>query len=481
MTTNEDFERRRRQVAEEHESKRQTSDGRNDETMAAVRAAYDNLKARLFSGIPAEQDAARSEWYRDLQDILPSSRARLENLIDDPSTPQLSVYPDDILKKMGTALSDAQDVALGATLDPEYQEQSDGDLWGAVEETLWIAENWIPRGDMVMLSGMGGVGKSWIAMQLAVLQALGKPYWFLDDVGETYIPLDTSMRVFYAHWDDVSNTIRKRVRGITGLVGEFARDGTKVGDPLNGLTARNVNRLGTNNGVLWETQRYTNQGFVTEAGERLRSRVLDGGFDVLILDTLSNAQGGVDEINNAQITPMLASWRNWATENKVTLILLGHTAKDPDSTYRGGTSYQNSVRVHILLKYLKGKDIGGFKYYKLSIEKANGLLIPDPIYLRREPGGFVVTENPDVINGRYAEEAKAERDEESKLREQRRAEVYDKAKHFDMTNREDQEQRRYVFNTLAESWGIQPRTVQNYFDKEKKDRKKATNGYTPTS
>ena len=72
----------------------------------------------------------------------------------------------------------------------------------------WLVEDWLARGDLCMLAGDSGVGKSWITMSLAVAIAEGKESWL-------GIPLDTeNRRVYYVDEENPRDVIYHRLAGL---------------------------------------------------------------------------------------------------------------------------------------------------------------------------------------------------------------------------------------------------------------------------
>lgn len=69
----------------------------------------------------------------------------------------------------------------------------------------WIYEPWLGAGEMVVLAGEPGLGKSWVALDLAIRAGLGKPF-----AGIAYKPAD-KFRVLYVDEENNYRLIRHRI------------------------------------------------------------------------------------------------------------------------------------------------------------------------------------------------------------------------------------------------------------------------------
>jgi hypothetical protein len=72
----------------------------------------------------------------------------------------------------------------------------------------WLVDDWLAKGDLCMLAGDSGIGKSWITMSLTVAIAEGKGSWL-------GIPLDTdNRRVYYVDEENPRDVIYHRLAGL---------------------------------------------------------------------------------------------------------------------------------------------------------------------------------------------------------------------------------------------------------------------------
>ena len=68
----------------------------------------------------------------------------------------------------------------------------------------WLIKDWLPRGRIGMLTGAGGRGKSWLALQLAGRMTTGTGEWLprWGANAPSMRPIDAGGPVLYATWED---------------------------------------------------------------------------------------------------------------------------------------------------------------------------------------------------------------------------------------------------------------------------------------
>lgn len=136
----------------------------------------------------------------------------------------------------------------------------------------WLIKDWLPRGRIGMLTGAGGRGKSWLALQLAARMATGTGEW-LPRAGANnpaMRPIDAGGPVLYATWEDEPVEFVRRI-------------GTGQAAQCKDLHI--VDLAGT--GPVWglpvglSTQA---RGSLLETGRQLRAAAEQIGAKLLILD-----------------------------------------------------------------------------------------------------------------------------------------------------------------------------------------------------
>jgi KaiC/GvpD/RAD55 family RecA-like ATPase len=180
------------------------------------------------------------------------------------------------------------------------------DLLSAVfPDPVWLAPGLIPAG-MVVLAGRPKLGKSWLALQLAVAVASGGK--FLDaDI--------TRRPVMYIALEDSPIRLKDRLtlqRATAGADLDFFFEFPALSDDRALLTL-----------------------------ERMRA---ERGYQLVIIDTLSRAIGKVDQNDQAEVGFVVNQLQRWAIEHDICLLLVDHhkkpsaTVNDLVSDVMGATS-----------------------------------------------------------------------------------------------------------------------------------------------
>ena len=224
-------------------------------------------------------------------------------------SPRLAGQPDtpDLLALIGDEQPDR--VRLQAWLEAMRPLKSKTWVEGvSPPERDWLLHGWMPAGRVSILSGIGGAGKSWLAMQLAAGVASGgrDGHWLdVPEPGMLELGAVAPAPVVYASWEDEDDEQLRRLSLISGpaapwctpsrcqnlhavdLVGEGPTWGVPVG------------RLASSTPDLLPT------------GQRVRSFAEDVGARLLILDAAAAAFSG-NENDRALVRAFLASWDAWA-------------------------------------------------------------------------------------------------------------------------------------------------------------------------
>ncbi len=195
----------------------------------------------------------------------------------------------------------------------------------------WLVPDWVPLKTVTMLGGDGGVGKSLLALQLAVSTSLGRP-WMGMDAG--------SGPVLYLSAEDDTDELHRRLAGISGgyqVPLNMMRDLTIV--PMAGKDA--IIAAPELNGVLKPTQ----------VMNQLRARIGLIRPRLIVLDTLADLNGG-NENDRAQARQFIGMLRGIAIDHGCAVVLLAHPSKTGMATgdgTSGSTGWNNSVRSRIYL------------------------------------------------------------------------------------------------------------------------------------
>lgn len=231
---------------------------------------------------------------------------------------------------------------------PKTENASDGwepyqasDLRGVKPEApKFVLDGWLPDNSVTLLSGHGGTGKSFIALNLGLALAQGLPI-----LGARPTP----HRVLYMHCEDPRDVVHWRMShyGLGYPENLLLVDGTKTVNQLYATTTF---------GLATATGRYL----------QLQEMCREGGIEVLILDGSSDFFGG-NENDRAHVKAFV----NMLQALCPCVLILAHVnkamaqARQGDDFFSGSTAWHNSVRSRLALM---SDDSGKVM---LEVQKAN--------------------------------------------------------------------------------------------------------------
>ena len=203
----------------------------------------------------------------------------------------------------------------------------------------WIVPDMIPDRTVTSLGGDGGVGKSIVALQLAVAAAAGCEW-----IGT--LPEQGSV-VFVSAEDDIDE-LHRRLDGIAA----------KLGVALTNLADLHIIPLAGRDAIMGATEGKTGivkatavwRGLV-EIVERIRPRLV-------ILDVLADVFAG-NENARPEARQFIGLLRGLAIDHALAVVLLAHpslTGMNTGSGTSGSTAWSNSVRSRLYLETIKGDD-----------------------------------------------------------------------------------------------------------------------------
>lgn len=192
----------------------------------------------------------------------------------------------------------------------------------------WVIDHWIPRNEVTLLSGPGGIGKTGVTQALASCVALQRSY--LD-----WVPCPRRVLMWAAE-DDSDELWRRQAaiaRGLDVNLSEFAGK----------LYLESFHRTQVDLAALVQG-RLTPMAMMNE----LRAQIGDYGAELVILDNIARLFGG-NENDRHQVSSFITMLNYAASPTKAAIILLGHPAKAAGSEFSGSTAWEGAVRTRLYL------------------------------------------------------------------------------------------------------------------------------------
>jgi len=210
----------------------------------------------------------------------------------------------------------------------------------------FISPDWLPIGYATLLAGHGGIGKSGIALYLAVCMAAGLPFFGLDV---------ERRRVMYLSCEDRENILHWRLSRICVHLGVDLAS-------LRGWLV--VADLVGHDAVLWERDPKTGHTF-TPAYGALQAAMLEHETEVLFVDGIADTFAG-NENARADVKRYVNALVALIPPAEGAVVLIGHLAKpaavngQTSEGYSGSTAWHNSVRARwYLFPETEGSDDNG--------------------------------------------------------------------------------------------------------------------------
>lgn len=232
----------------------------------------------------------------------------------------------------------------------------------------WVVDDLIPFHVVTMLSGDGGLGKSTLALQLAIACATGEKW-----IGCTA----KRLRVLVVACEDDPDELHRRTYDI------LANTAFGFGD-LEDI--RIISGAGFDN-VMVDFEDYANHGKPTEFCEFVANQAADFGAQLIILDSLHDFFAG-NENARPQARQFINHLRRMAMDRDGAVLLLAHPSLSGmrDKTGNAGsTAWNNTVRSRL---YLSRPDDPEATHLLLETKKANYAANGGKIRLEYRAGCF---------------------------------------------------------------------------------------------
>lgn len=243
-------------------------------------------------------------------------------------------------------------------------------------ERRWIVDGIIPEGNVTMLGGDGGMGKSILALQLIVACALGKPW-----LGMQTRPC----KVVGIFCEDDQDEIWRRIEKIA------AHYGAVPSDLFEYVTL--FSRVGMDNALVEWRDSFA-AGEATDLFAAVSNVAVDSGAELVVLDSLHDVFVG-NENSRPHARQFISELRGLAIHIRGGVLITAHpslSGRNTGTGEAGSTAWNNAVRSRLYLTAPQndpGDDEAG-DYRELKTMKANYGAAGGRIRLRWQDGVFVV-------------------------------------------------------------------------------------------
>lgn len=240
-----------------------------------------------------------------------------------------------------------------------------------VPDREWIAPGWVPSGQVTMLSGDGGVGKSLLALQLMAASALVQP-WLGIDI--------KPLKVFGIFCEDDDDEIQRRLGPILDSYGAAFGD---LEDRMGWFSCV---------GSGMDLAEFPMEGGVapTMAFQRLGETVRKFGAQIVVIDSLHDVFTG-NENNRVHARQFIRLLQDLAQGIDGAVILTAHPSvagRNNGSGESGSTAWNNAVRSRLYLSR-PTDDMGDNDARILARKKSNYARIGDEIRLEWRGGVLI--------------------------------------------------------------------------------------------
>lgn len=207
----------------------------------------------------------------------------------------------------------------------------------------WEVEGWIPKGEVTLLYGDGGIGKTLLAHQYATAAAAG-----INWLGMPTKPA----KVMAMFCEDSEEELHRRQVDINNAL---LLDYDDFSHNLRIASRKYMDNLLT----VWNN--HTGEMKRTAVWTRLRDDAVKWGATVIIVDTIADTYSG-SEIDRAQVNAFVKSCLGrLAQEIDGSIIALGHPSMSGMATGNGSsgsTGWSNAARSRLYLRYPEGVTTG---------------------------------------------------------------------------------------------------------------------------
>lgn len=265
----------------------------------------------------------------------------------------------------------------------------------APERRNWLVQNWLPAGRIGLISGIGGGGKSRLAIQLCCAVASGDENWLPASDGYSAVmgaATGEAANVVMASWEDEPSEANRRRYWMQRKGCLSFAEAKRLQDRWHWLDMRS-------HGPAWGPAESGSKHTSTisalyPAGRMIRRYCESVSARLLVLDPLAACYAS-SENERGLVRAFMADWDAWAEANQCAVAIISHPAKAKDSAYAGSTDWLGASRWLwtmglpdaglVPVKGGKGNDKA--KPLELTLEKSNYSRQGQTCYLRSRGNG----------------------------------------------------------------------------------------------
>lgn len=264
----------------------------------------------------------------------------------------------------------------------------------------FLIDGWMPADCLTMLTGPGGIGKSYLSLQCVAALAMGydAKYYALRSYGE--IPPAKDIRdpidIVIASYEETRLEVWKRLQRICNTLRW----------PDFDILAKRIHYVDLQGlGPAWGVPSDTHlavRSKMLPLGEYLLSESQKLGARLLVLDPSAAVYGGSD-IKRESVREFTSAINAWSRETGCATMLIAHPPKSGDD-FAGSTDWLGSCRsMWVLRKEEREEGTGANKkiinWYQLTFPPKNYAPLQAPVFLEkieRDNGSYTPIWTPSV-------------------------------------------------------------------------------------
>ena len=255
-----------------------------------------------------------------------------------------------------------------------------------LEPVAWTARGRLPKGDVTVLSGDGGTGKTTIGLQLCCDVTRGAPDWLGAIIEDGPV-------LFYSA-EETEREIRRRLACIASTRGFSLSDLTRLhlhfAEPDNCTLG-----IASPRGVIERTERF----------HSLKSTMDEIRPGLLVVDSVAAVYGGLQN-DRGQARAFISLFRRLAIDARAAVLLLDHPSLSgmaSGSGRAGSMDWSNAVRSRLYLRAVPGDDFSTRDLRELEVMKSNYGPAGEVVRLKWQDGTFVPEGNISSLDKLAAE------------------------------------------------------------------------------